>query len=160
LDDISKREMINLYLDGTSLGLLAKEFGVSRQRVHQLVQLAGVWREHVSTAAKKEADEYLEQYREVCDEMRGQRYSWKEIYDILTDEEGLSIKKTAFTRWHKEQEWDTIPGRGPEIRCSKCFEVKARELYANYLNGPGGKESICKKCHQDYVRGRGKLTNG
>ena len=154
MDDKSKKELIESYLDGESLGSLAKEFGISRQRVHQLVQLAGVWREHTAVLKTRDTADYLEQYRESCDEMRGQRYSWVEIYTILTEEDGLSIARTQFNTWRKAQVWPTDAGMGPEIRCSRCFEIKSRDLYANYEKGPGKKESICKKCHKDYVRSR------
>jgi hypothetical protein len=147
----SKKDIIQEYLSGASLGYLAKFYGVSRQRIHQVVKKEGVHREPIHTAKRQEAYAFFDAQTDLVIHLRGQRAQWDDIYFVITDDKTDAPSEIWFARWRVDNKINlVINGHGPEVYCSKCFDLKPRSEFHHHKNGPDGIASVCKSCVREY----------
>jgi predicted DNA-binding protein YlxM (UPF0122 family) len=147
----NKDLMIEDYLSGTSLGDLARKYGVSRQRIHQIIKKANAVRPSVHFLNRMNFISFFDARRDLVDLLRGRRLSWKEIHNTLSmDLE--TPKMIEFAIWRRLRGVNQVAGLGPQVICSKCHALKPRDGFHNHHRGPGGLSSVCKSCVQEYQK--------
>lgn len=148
----NKEDILTEYLSGASLGYLAKFYGVSRQRVHQIVQRAGIHRDPVHDLRRKEAFDFFDRNQDRILVYRGQRSSWSDIHNFLVEMDYEVPDKKMFSAWRKYHGINPPSGLGPQVYCGKCGQLKPRSEYWLHHRGPGGLTSTCKQCHNSYIK--------
>jgi len=144
-------DIIQEYLSGASLGYLAKFYGVSRQRIHQIVKKEYVHRDPVYANRRTKAYAFFDTQTELVIHLRGQRANWSDIYFVLTDDKPDAPSEVLFARWRTDHKINlVVNGHGPEVYCGKCIELKPRAEFSKHHKGPDGLSSICKSCVREY----------
>ena len=135
--------IIKKYLEGKSIGKLGKEYNISRQRIYQIIQNNGVYRDCLLSENKK----WIEENKGSLIDLRKKGYSWMEIWEIpchLMSYSAFLIRIKEFKDLNVERR------SGDNIICTKCGVVKLRGEFHNYYKNIGGKSSWCKDCVRKY----------
>jgi hypothetical protein len=159
----NQEDMIRSYLAGASYDEIAKFYGISKQRVHQIVKRAGAKRDNLNSTRRAHAFEYFDERIESILLFRGQRATWPEVYEYLKVEMWTPDREIPsinwFDTWRKEKQVSVRGGTGPLLFCSKlqnCVHpdgpLQPRENFHHDKHGPDGLASYCKSCCLDYQR--------
>jgi hypothetical protein len=141
---ISKQELIQLYLNGSTLKSLGEKYGVSKQRIHQVINDLDVHRNRI----KREVNIDLE----IIKEFRWLGLSWSEIskstnipiQDLYTKLDTKSLPLYGGT--HK--------------KCTVCQEVKPVTEFYPRKKGEKLLDSRCKKCNYESMVSYAKIRKG
>lgn len=159
----NQEDMIQSYLSGASYDEIAKFYGISKQRVHQIVKKHGAKRPSLNSTRRHDAFEYFDERMGKVMFYRGQRCTWDDVYEYLKIETWVPDRAIPtinwFNTWRKERGIDMRSGTGPEIYCAKmekCVHpdgpLQPRSNFHHDKTGPDGLASYCKACCLDYQR--------
>ena len=152
------QDIVQRYMDGEAITSIAKFYGLSKQRIHQIVKEHGEHRPSVHELRQIQEFAFFDAWKDKIEKYRGSRMNWGEVHISvqLANEEPIP-DEAAFFRWRKARGFNPASGTGPEVFCgrgNKCIHkygaLQPRANFAHFHGGPDGLESTCKSCRKEY----------
>lgn len=134
------KKIVSDYLKGISVGKLAKNYGISQQRISQIGISFGAHRDRLHGCWEKtEIDERL---------VRDRRLEGKTYKEISIE---IGVSATTITdRFGPIPRFNLRPG---EKRCNMCKQIKPISQFSKLKSAKDGLQYRCKRCNAIGMKG-------